>query len=64
MDKNLIEEVIKKEKAQDEFERQQKVQLLNQILYKENLKKYMANFLKNTRDQKEYEDELERQLKI
>ena len=64
MDKNLIEEVIKKEKAQDEFERQQKVQLLNQILYKENLKKYMDNFLKNTRDQKEYEDELERQLKI
>ncbi len=64
MDKNLIEEVIKKEKAQDEFERQQKVQFLNQILYKENLKKYMANFLKNTRDQKEYEDELERQLKI
>ena len=31
-----------------------------QILYKENLKNYMANFQKNTQDQKDYEAELER----
>lgn len=30
------------------------------IVYKENLKSYMANFQKNTKDQKEYEAELER----